>query len=235
VHPFDKETGTDTSGETVFHELRSGLKADAYATGYLGCEPSVLRHTISTLPNREKAIFIDLGCGKGRAAIVASEFEFRAVIGVELSPRLSAIAASNANIIAQRFPNRCDINIVQGDATTFEIPVGLSVIYMYHPFERPVMKKVVKSCENAVMQGDREIFLVYQRPIIGSVIDQSVCFTRYSAEMIPLDSSELPFSQESSATVVVWRGAKDTKKEQILNSPAHRRIRVNGLAAILES
>jgi hypothetical protein len=53
IHPFDEQYGTDTSGETVFHELRSGLKADAYATVYLGSEPSVLRSVIAKIPDRE--------------------------------------------------------------------------------------------------------------------------------------------------------------------------------------
>jgi SAM-dependent methyltransferase len=234
IHPFDEENGTDTSGEMVFHELRSGLKADAYATGYLGCEPSVLRYVLAKIPDRDKASFVDFGCGKGRAAIVASEFEFRAVIGVELSPRLSAIATSNAKVIAQKFPNRCEIDIIQGDATQFDFPQGVSVIYMYHPFERPIMKKVVRSCEKALSKDGREIWIVYQRPIFGSLIDRSPRFDRYLAETIPLQPTEKFFSEESSATVVVWRGSKNYRKTNISDSAAYRRIRVDGLSVTLE-
>lgn len=235
THPFDVKHGTDTSGETVYHELRSGLTADAYATGYLGCEPSVIRRAIAAIPNRQNATFIDFGCGKGRALIVASEFSFRAILGVELSPRLSAIAAANARLIADKFPERGRIDVVQGDAAALEIPTGPVVIYMYHPFERPVMERVIRNFEKAALEGSREIYIVYQRPVLGNLLDRSDVFVRRFAEMIPLDPSEMLFSEESFAAVVIWKGPKSGEPAEQTGIALKKRLRVKGLIVQLES
>ncbi len=59
---------------------------------YIGSQPSIMRRALSALGPVERYDFLDLGCGKGRALIVAAEFPFRAITGVELSPALAAIA-----------------------------------------------------------------------------------------------------------------------------------------------
>jgi SAM-dependent methyltransferase len=71
------------------------------------------------LPRISDRTFIDLGCGEGRALVIASEFPFRAIVGVELSPALCATATANAAVIANRFPDRMPIQIVQADAGEF--------------------------------------------------------------------------------------------------------------------
>jgi SAM-dependent methyltransferase len=78
--------------------------------------PSVLRQILDRLQlDFEEYTFIDLGSGKGRALLIASEF--RAVAGVELSPRLHAIAVENfarCRGLAQRCRN---VRSIEGDAT----------------------------------------------------------------------------------------------------------------------
>lgn len=56
---------------------------------------SVLRQILDRLPlDFEEYTFIDLGSGKGRALLIASEYPFRAVVGVELSPKLHALRST---------------------------------------------------------------------------------------------------------------------------------------------
>ena len=43
----------------------------------------------------EDYIFIDVGAGKGRGLLVASEYSFRKVIGIELNAEMAAIARQN--------------------------------------------------------------------------------------------------------------------------------------------
>jgi SAM-dependent methyltransferase len=53
-------------------------------------------------PDRD--VFVDVGCGKGRVLVMAAQFPFRRVIGVEVSPTLAAAAAANV----ARVRRRCD-------------------------------------------------------------------------------------------------------------------------------
>jgi len=93
LHPFDLRYGVDTSGLIGGGELRSGHKNDVFNTAYYGMAPSRFRQVMADWlsDGSHGAIseysFIDLGCGKGRAVMMASEFPFRQVIGVERSAR----------------------------------------------------------------------------------------------------------------------------------------------------
>ena len=111
VHPFDIEHGTDTSGFVAVADLDQ-LKheaARARSLPYAGSQPSIVRAVLATLQPLELFTFVDLGCGKGRPLLVASEYPFREIIGVELSASLAKIAQRNGDLIKQRFPERTPI------------------------------------------------------------------------------------------------------------------------------
>jgi tRNA G46 methylase TrmB len=118
VHPFDRQFGVETSGLLSPEDLSSGSRQDLFNAGYFGVAPSAFRQILNRLQlNCEKYTFVDLGSGKGRALLIASDYPFHAIVGVELSPKLHAIAAANIAIYrasAQRCPN---IRSIQTDAT----------------------------------------------------------------------------------------------------------------------
>ena len=102
VHPFDRFYGTDTSGYVGVEQLPEGTSGACHAMAYAGSQPSVVRAALRCLPAAKDYSFIDLGCGKGRALLVASELPFKALMGVELNSGLARIAERNATIIKQR-------------------------------------------------------------------------------------------------------------------------------------
>lgn len=125
-HPFDFAHGTDTSGFVSASKLPQGEPASRRALFYAGSQPSILRAALAALPPVDSCTFLDLGCGKGRALLVASELPFRDILGVELSPVLAETARRNAAIVARRHPERTTIRIVEGDATALPLPAGIS-------------------------------------------------------------------------------------------------------------
>ena len=75
THPFDLLHGTDTGGYLSSADLHGVSLSSLYTTAYYGVAPSVLTHAIATLPLKyEDFTFVDLGCGKGRAVLVAAQF-----------------------------------------------------------------------------------------------------------------------------------------------------------------
>jgi len=140
-HPFDKFYGIDASGFLPAKKIHADPKLAAAIIGYAGSQAGVVRGALSALGDTRDYVFIDVGCGKGRAAIVASEFPFREIIGIELSAELANIARGNVFKISERFPDRPPITIHTCNALDFAPPPRKSVIYMYHSLGRELMKR----------------------------------------------------------------------------------------------
>jgi len=199
-HPFDKFYGIDASTDA------SGF---VRAYGYVGSQAGVVRGALKALGDTRDYAFVDVGCGKGRVAIVASEFPFREITGIELSPELADIARRNVEKMSQRFPGRPPITIRTGNVLDFALPPGKSVLYMYHPFGREVMKRFAAKLESALEAPDApEIFVVYCNPVCGEILDASPALSRWYADVIPYDPSEIGFGPDENDTVVIWQSAR---------------------------
>jgi SAM-dependent methyltransferase len=154
-HPFDKLHATDTSGHIPGEELGANTPSDLYNTAYYGISPSSLTGALELLPEPADGFtFVDLGCGKGRALLVAARFPFAHILGIELSANLCAVARSNA----AREPR---IAIQQHDAATVTYPDGPLVVYLYHPFLRPVLRKVLANLERQRRRSAHPTYLLY--------------------------------------------------------------------------
>ena len=92
IHPFDTLHGTDTSGLIPGSVIVQGTSARVEElTAYYGVAPSILHGLLDiwlyhTNPQPiEKTVFLDIGAGKGRAMLLASQYPFLRVEGVELN------------------------------------------------------------------------------------------------------------------------------------------------------
>jgi SAM-dependent methyltransferase len=206
VHPFDRIHGTHTSGFVPADQLPALEAARAHAIFYAGSQPSVLREGLKALPPLETCTFVDLGCGKGRPLLVASEFPFRDILGVELSPELAKVAERNAAIIAERFPDRTPIRIEVGDASNLPIPSGDAVLFLYHPFGAELIAKVVQRVEAALRSEPRSIYIVYYNPIAAHCFDASPLLTRRFARQISCAPEEIGYGPDESDAVIIWQG-----------------------------
>jgi SAM-dependent methyltransferase len=204
-HPFDTSYGTTTNGTLPPWLLRSGEAADAHVTVYAGCQPSCLRHALAVIPHPADHTFVDLGCGKGRALVLASELPFRRIVGIELAPGLVAAARRNARIVQRNHPRRSAIEIVQGDATAVPFPEGNLVFFLYHSFGRELVARMLSRIADAVAGTERTIFLIYENPVNGDLIDGIDKFTRWYCQTVPCETDELGLAPDDEDTVVVWR------------------------------
>lgn len=171
LHPFDREYGTDTSDLISGEQLVSGRRNDFWNPGYYGISPSGFNQILDCLSlDWPRFTFVDVGSGKGRALLLASRFPFRRIIGVELSPELSKTAAEN--ILKFRAPwQRCrNIEAVNADAESFVYPSEPLVLYLYHPFLAPVLKRCLANLSRALSAEPREVYLLYTHPLFESVL-----------------------------------------------------------------
>jgi SAM-dependent methyltransferase len=112
----------------------------------------------------EDYTFLDLGCGKGRAVLLASELGFREAVGVELNAGLAETARANTKIWIAAGKARSPIRIECKDATEMEWPFGPCLVYLYNPFAEPVMRALVDAMRERFGDKRDELEIVYQKP-----------------------------------------------------------------------
>jgi SAM-dependent methyltransferase len=179
---------------------------------------------LEALPPLDSFTFVDLGCGKGRPMLVASEFPFRDIVGVELSASLVGIAERNAELLAQRFPQRTRVRVALADATRFAFPAGNLVIFLANPFGDDGIAGVAAAVDRAIAnEPGRVVYVVYYNPVAGHRFDASPLLRRYFAASLPCGADEVGFGPTTDDPVVIWQaGAAHTP----IDARAHARIEI---------
>lgn len=135
---FDRTRGVSTLGDIALWKL--SIPSEDWTSGvhYRPVAEHVFARCMEKLPLHPKDYtFIDLGSGKGRALILAKEAGFRRIIGVEFSPRLCQDAKKNLQAIGTQ------AEVVCKSAALYDFPEEPSVIFLYNPFVRDVMQRVL--------------------------------------------------------------------------------------------
>jgi SAM-dependent methyltransferase len=204
-HPYDSAHGVQTSGKLPSFVLRPGKPVDELASGYLAAQPSIIRQALATIPDPQLCHFVDIGCGKGRPLLVATEFGFAAITGVELSPTLARVARRNADVFSRAHPDRIPIAVVTGDALEYELPSGKLVIFLYNTFQRSLIAQLLSRIESSLQAISRDLYIIYYTPVWADVFDASSALERRFAADIPYDPSEIGYGPGESEVVVVWQ------------------------------
>jgi len=204
IHPFDQIHGVDTSGLVPANHLLTGHPNDQHITAYYAVAPSILRalirHWRETIPPHpiHRYTFIDIGAGKGRGLLVASEFHFRKVIGIELNPALAAIARGNAALWIRAHaadptaPPIAPIEVLEQDALDFDLPAAPTLLFLFHPFEAPVLSELLRRIEAqlAPRAPTASLDLLYVNAECANVLDSNRAFTQLFLDNVPMSPED---------------------------------------------
>lgn len=170
VHPFDVEHGVETSGLIGGGALAGGDAQSAFSTAYFGVPPSRFRAALRRwratdgVGGMGEYAFVDVGCGKGRAVLLASEMNFREVMGVELNEGLVEIAARNVELWRTGGRARCPVRVECLDAAKIELPDGPSLVYLYNPFRAQVLRALLARIDAWAAGGRGSVDVLYLYP-----------------------------------------------------------------------
>ena len=194
AHPFDVRHEVDTGGLVGGGSLTVGHRHDAYITAYAGIPPSRFEGAMArwreTVNLPESYAFVDLGCGTGRAVMLASMMGFHEVVGVELNPGLAEVARANVAI----WKAGCRVRIVCGDATEVVLPEGPCVVYLFNPFGAPVLRRLLERLEARGGAVD----VVYQNPEQEAVFREFPRFALLWSEVIEMSEEDAAVEPVSS-------------------------------------
>lgn len=194
VHPFDQQYGTDTSGFISGSDLITGNPHDQYSTAYYAMSPSRFKAAIDKWLSLGSSVadynFVDLGCGKGRALLMASALPFRQAVGVELHPELVRIANANLEIWKACQRAMCCASTNLSDAVAYALPPGPCLLYLFHPFSEPLMKSLVRSLAEQFTHRDDPLEIIYFNPEAGQAFEHHPGFERIWTEVFPMSQQD---------------------------------------------
>lgn len=174
---FDRKYGVRTTDDDLdLVALGAGGEHLADAHGYEPIQIPIFRAMVRAAGIDSRThLFVDFGCGKGRALILAAECGFRRVVGVEFAPTLYRKACYNVDSFRRVRPDAPPIAVHLGDAVTYPIPREDAVLYFYNPFEERVFQKVAKNIEASFRVWPRKLVIAYRNPVNSAPFDSLRC------------------------------------------------------------
>jgi len=118
-------------------------------------------------------VFIDLGSGKGRTLLMASDYPFRRIIGVELLPALHQAAQDNLSKYRSESQKCFVLETICGDAIQFPFPDGPAILYLFNPFPESGLRRVIENLEKSLCARPRRVYVLYHNPLLEHVLNQS--------------------------------------------------------------
>ncbi len=95
------------------------------------------------------------------------------------------------------------VTIAEGDALDVPLPDGDLVVFIYHSFGPDVLARVIDRLGDAALREARDVFVVYENPVYGTVVDRHRAFRRWFAEHVLCDPAEAPFQSDDGETIVI--------------------------------
>lgn len=140
-------------------DTRGFIRADVFGfspsrvRAYVGTPWELAQTVFERVGVSAHDVFVDYGCGKGRMLLIARRYPFRRIVGVELIPELAAVARSNA-----RSNDR--IEVVEADASRWDLPVDATVLYAFNPFGSDVWVEVLQRIGESQLRTPRRVRLI---------------------------------------------------------------------------
>jgi SAM-dependent methyltransferase len=166
---FDWHYRVDTTSANV--SRRADLLTVLSGHRYQPSDPAVFHESIRSLAvDYGQFQFIDLGSGKGRTLLMAADYPFQRIVGVEAVPALHRVAVEN--IRRYKGPTqRCfDLESLCGDARDFQFPLAPLVLFLFNPLPEAGLRLVMANLQASLQEHPRRVYAVYHNPLLEHVL-----------------------------------------------------------------
>jgi len=163
-----------TSGAVGWRDRLLGVLHSPYQP----TEPGLFHEILDALAERAKLdfagfTFVDLGSGKGRTLLMASDYPFRRIVGVELLPALDEIAQHNLAAYKNDSQKCFALESICADGTSFPFPEGPLVIYLFNPFPETGLRRAIANLRQNLTAKPRAAYVLYHNPQLEHVLTGS--------------------------------------------------------------
>lgn len=173
---YDWEQRVNTTSGAVGWRTRL---LGVFHSPYQPTEPALFREMMAALPiDFREFTFIDIGSGKGRALLMASEYPFKKIVGVEVLSELDHAAQENVRAYKSSTQRCSEIQTVCADAREFELPDEPLVLYLFNPLPEGVLREFIGRVERTLAKSPRAVWVVYHNPLLEEVVASSRVFRK---------------------------------------------------------
>ncbi|MBX3240171.1 MAG: class I SAM-dependent methyltransferase [Chitinophagaceae bacterium] len=106
--------------------------------------------------------FVDLGCGKGRAMVVAAHYGFKTIKGIDFAEEMCREAEQNLDNLRSELD--VDFTIVPANVPDYTIQPDDSVFFMFNPFAKETIIQFLDNLEESLLHHPRDIYFLYVSP-----------------------------------------------------------------------
>lgn len=171
---FDAAAGVRTGGVQHLYDLTINSENARFGTNHVASDPTEFNRAMARIDlDLADATFIDFGSGRGRALMMAAMLPFKKVIGIEFAEELHRDSVENIRSSTHDLGRRERILPVLGDATQLELPDGPLVLYLYNPFDAPIIAAVARNALASWRAHPRPMRVVYINAIFGGEWQQA--------------------------------------------------------------
>jgi hypothetical protein len=163
---WDLKHGVDTGGRVPLSLPDVEVLGDHARWGHdvVSTPSSVFSYMANFFPaRRADYTYVDIGAGKAKTVLLASDMGFRSCVGVEFASFACKIAQKNLQSYASASTARSPCAIVEMCATKFPFPDGDLVLFFNNPFSEQIWNDVAPRVSDIANQ-DRAIAVI----LIGS-------------------------------------------------------------------
>jgi SAM-dependent methyltransferase len=177
---YDWDFRVDTTGATVGWRDRL---LGTFNSPYQPTEPALFHKMLSCLTATAKFdfrefTFIDIGSGKGRALLMAADYPFRRIFGIELLPELHRVARENIGKYKSDSQKCFAIDCLLADASEFTFPQEPTVLYLFNPLPESGLARMMGNLERSLREQPRAVFVLYHNPLLERVLTRNAAFRR---------------------------------------------------------
>ncbi len=169
---LDRQLGIET--HQVVPNWTARVTGDNHLHGhdYQPVVAATFREVMSGLPTDLSACtFVDYGSGKGRALLLAAEFPFQRIIGVEYAQDLHEAAQRNLACASARLSGLDRVECLWADAAQFDPPEVPLVCFFFNPFDGRILRAVLEQLLRSVQDRPRDLWIAYVNPEHRQVLD----------------------------------------------------------------
>lgn len=147
--------------------LATGHRSDRHITAYHGTAPSLFHKLLLrwrdeyALHAIEDTAFLDIGAGKGRAMMLAGEYPFRRIVGVELHPALAAASRENIEHWQASHLHAPKMKVIEDDVMRLHMPVGPCLVFLFNPFGAVLLDRFLFKLRKAFFNRPHQLDLLY--------------------------------------------------------------------------